>query len=304
MKLTTETTKIGFIGTGVMGKSMASHLIKAGFAVQVFNRTKTKVDELLALGAVWKDSVAEVAANNNVIITMLGYPSDVEQVYLGAQGVVNNAVSGSYIIDMTTSSPILAKNVYNEASKHGVMALDAPVSGGDVGAKEARLTIMVGGDTNAFEDIKPIFKVMGTNIGLLGGPGAGQYTKMCNQIAIAPGMLGVAEALAYAHKAGLDREAVLKMIETGAAGSWSLSNYGPRMIAGNFAPGFYIKHFIKDMRIALESAKEMNLELPGLDLAFSVYEKLVALGEENSGTHALYKLYAGTVTCVMSGERG
>ena len=293
MNLTRENTKIGFIGTGVMGRSMAAHLVKAGFAVQLFNRTKAKTEELLSLGAEWKDSVAEVAAHNNVIITMLGYPSDVEQVYLGLPGIVNHAQGGSYIIDMTTSSPALAKKIYNEAGKKNIMALDAPVSGGDVGAREARLTIMAGGDQNAFEAVKPILEVMGVNIGLLGNAGAGQYTKMCNQIAIAPGMLGVAEALAYASKAGLDPEAVLKMIETGAAGSWSLSNYGPRMIAGNFAPGFYIKHFIKDMRIALESARDMNLELPGLELAYSVYEKLAALGEENSGTHALYKLYTG-----------
>jgi 3-hydroxyisobutyrate dehydrogenase len=235
--------------------------------------------------------VAEVAREANVIITIVGYPKDVREVYLGENGIIENAKAGSYLIDMTTSSPKLAKEIYEAAKARNLHALDAPVSGGDVGAKEARLSIMVGGDAEAFEEVKPIFEVMGKNIVLQGGAGAGQYTKMSNQIAIASNMLGVCEAMAYAIKAGLDPKVVLKSIESGAAGSWSLSNYTPRMLSGDFEPGFYIKHFIKDMKIALESAKELGLKTPGLELALSIYEELAERGEENSGTQALFKYY-------------
>jgi len=282
---------LGFIGTGVMGKSMAGNLLKAGYRVLVYNRTKSKADDLINQGAVWKDTLPGMVSEANVIITMVGYPKDVQEIYLGPVGVINNAKSGSYLIDMTTSSPILAKRIYKEARAKGVYALDAPVSGGDIGAREARLSIMVGGDREVFEAVKPIFEAMGKNIVLQGGAGAGQYTKMCNQIAIASGMIGVCEAMAYARKAGLDPTTVLKSIEWGAAGSWSLSNLAPRMIKGDFAPGFYVKHFIKDMKIALESAKEMSLEVPGLELALSLYGKLAAEGQENSGTQVLFKLY-------------
>jgi 3-hydroxyisobutyrate dehydrogenase len=191
---------------------------------------------------------------------------------------------------MTTSSPMLAQKIYREALEKGILSLDAPVSGGDIGAREGRLSIMVGGDSEVFEAVKPIFEAMGKNIVLQGGAGAGQHTKMCNQIAIASNMMGVCEAIAYAKKAGLDPTTVLKSIETGAAGSWSLSNLGPRMIAGNYEPGFFVKHFIKDMKIALDSAKEIGLWAPGLELAKSLYEQLAAQGEEDSGTQALYKL--------------
>lgn len=282
---------IGFIGTGVMGKSMAGNLLKAGYRVLVYNRTKSKTDDLIKQGAVWKDTVPELASEANVIITMVGYPKDVEEIYLGENGIINNATPGAYLIDMTTSSPMLAKKIYKEAKYKGLYALDAPVSGGDVGAREARLSIMVGGDLEVFEALRPIFETMGKNIVLQGKAGAGQYTKMCNQISIASGMIGVSEAMAYAKKAGLDPSTVLKSIESGAAGSWSLSNLAPRMIKDDFAPGFYVKHFIKDMRIALESAKEMGLEVPGLELALSLYEKLAAEGQENSGTQVLFKLY-------------
>ncbi|MGI6225225.1 MAG: NAD(P)-dependent oxidoreductase [Peptococcales bacterium] len=288
--LTKDSVQIGFIGTGVMGRGMVANLLKAGYQVNVYNRTKAKAQELVAQGAVWFDTVAELSKNSNVIITMVGYPSDVEEVYFSEGGIINNAAQGTYLIDMTTSSPMLAKKIFEEARKKNMYALDAPVSGGDVGAREARLSIMVGGDQEVFEDIKPIFEVMGKNIVLQGGAGAGQHTKMCNQIAIASGMIGVCEAMVYAKKSGLDPATVLKSIESGAAGSWSLSNLAPRMIAGNFAPGFYVKHFIKDMKIAVESAKEMGLEVPGLELAKALYEKLAALGEEDSGTQALYKL--------------
>lgn len=291
MLLNQENAVIGFIGTGVMGRSMAGHLIKAGYKVLVYNRTKARAEELLQMGAVWKDTPADVAKESQVIITMVGYPRDVEEVYLGETGVITNASPGAYLIDMTTSTPSLAKRIYEEAKAKGMHSLDAPVSGGDVGAREARLAIMVGSDSDAFEAMLPIFSIMGKNIVLQGAAGAGQHTKMCNQVAIASNMIGVCEAMAYAQKAGLDPTTVLKSIETGAAGSWSLSNLAPRMIAGDFAPGFYIKHFIKDMIIALDSAKEMGLMTPGLELAKALYDKLAAQGEENSGTQALFKLY-------------
>jgi len=281
---------IGFIGTGVMGKSMAGHLLKAGYRLAVHNRTKSKAEELIHQGAEWKDSVADIARECNVIITIIGYPKDVEEAYLGKNGIINNAKEGSYLVDMTTSTPSLAKKIYEEASKRKMHALDAPVSGGDVGAREARLVIMAGGDVEVFEAVKPLFELMGRNIVLEGRAGAGQYTKMCNQIAIAGTMIGVCEALAYAKKAGLDPSTVIKTIETGAAGSWSLSNYGPRIVAGNFSPGFYIKHFIKDLNIALESAKDMGMWIPGTELVRSMYQKAAEEGEENSGTQALYKL--------------
>jgi len=291
MVLKKEKIIIGFIGIGVIGKSMAGHLIKVGYKVNIYNRTKAKAQELINNGAKWMDTVAEIANKSNVIITIVGYPKDVEEVYLGENGILNNAEKGTYLIDMTTSSPKLAQKVYQEALTKGMYALDAPVSGGDVGAREANLSIMVGGNQEVFENLKPIFEVMGKNIVLQGKAGSGQHTKMCNQIAIASNMLGVCEAIAYAKKAGLDPAAVLKSIEAGAAGSWSLSNLAPRMVAGNFEPGFYVKHFIKDMIIALDSAKEMGLWTPGLELAKSLYDKLAASGEEDSGTQALYKLF-------------
>lgn len=291
MTITKENTIIGFIGTGVMGKSMAGHLIRAGYQVLVFNRTKARAAELIQMGAVWQDTVTELAARSNVIITMVGYPKDVEEVYLGKDGIICHAKSGSYLVDMTTSAPALAKKIYGEAFTKGLYALDAPVSGGDIGAKEARLAIMVGGDVDVFEALIPIFNFMGKNVVLQGKAGAGQHTKMCNQIAIASTMIGVCEAIAYARTAGLNPENVLKSIESGAAGSFSLTNLAPRMLANNFAPGFYVKHFIKDMTIALNSAQAMGLLTPGLELAKSLYDKLAEQGEENSGTQALIKLY-------------
>lgn len=291
MSVCKEKMIIGFIGTGVMGRSMAANLLKSDYKVMVYNRTKAKAEELIKQGAIWKDTVAEIAGETNVIITMVGYPKDVEEVYFGEGGIIQNAKAGSYLIDMTTSSPKLAQKIYETAKAKGLHALDAPVSGGDVGAREAKLSIMVGGESAAFEAVRPIFEAMGKNIVLQGGSGAGQYTKMCNQIAIASNMIGVCEAMAYAKKAGLNPQNVLKSIESGAAGSWSLSNLAPRMLSGDFEPGFYIKHFIKDMRIALESAKEMGLKTPGLELALSLYEELAQKGEENSGTQALFKYY-------------
>ncbi|WP_269432684.1 NAD(P)-dependent oxidoreductase [Effusibacillus lacus] len=282
---------IGFIGTGVMGRSMAGHLLKAGHPVIVYNRTRSKAEDLLALGAKWEKRISQLARQSDVIITMVGYPKDVEEIYLGENGIVNHAREGSYIIDMTTSSPSLAKKIYEAAKAKGIHSLDAPVSGGDIGAREARLSIMVGGDRADFEAVMPILSLMGTNIVLQGAAGAGQHTKMCNQIVIASNMIGVCEAMAYAKKAGLNPEQVLQSISSGAAGSWSLSNLAPRMIAGNFEPGFYVKHFIKDMQIALDSAKEMGLLTPGLELAKSLYDTLAEQGYEECGTQVLYKLY-------------
>lgn len=284
-------TKVGFIGTGVMGKSMARHLMKAEYQVFVYTRTKEKAMDLLEEGAIWRENAAELASEADIIITMVGYPNDVEEIYLGEDGLLNNAKPGTYFIDMTTSTPTLAKRIYKEAKKRNMHSLDAPVSGGDVGARQATLTIMVGGDEEAFNDCLPLLHLLGKNVILQGAAGAGQHTKMCNQIAIASNMIGVSEAIVYAEKAGLKPERVLQSISAGAAGSWSLSNLAPRMIDGDFEPGFYIKHFIKDMGIALEEAEAMKMDTPGLTLAKRLYDALAEKGEENSGTQALYKLY-------------
>ncbi|XQY93230.1 NAD(P)-dependent oxidoreductase [Metabacillus sp. HB246100] len=282
---------IGFIGLGVMGKSMATNIMKAGYPINVYTRTKQKAKELLELGATWKDSIKEISEESDIIITIIGYPKDVEEVYLGENGIVQSAKLGAYLIDMTTSQPSLAKKIYDVAKEKSISALDAPVSGGDIGAREARLAIMVGGDEDAYEHCLPIFQAMGQNIVYQGQAGSGQHTKMCNQIAIASGMIGVCEAIAYAEKSGLNPETVLKSISTGAAGSWSLSNLAPRMLKEDYEPGFYIKHFLKDMGIALEETKDMAIEVPGLQLAYSLYEKLANQGDEDKGTQALVKLW-------------
>lgn len=284
---------IGFIGTGVMGQGMVRNLLKAGYSVNVYNRTQSKAETLEGDGAVLAGSVAELAGRSDVIITIVGYPQDVEEVYFSNGGIIENAKPGSTLIDMTTSSPGLAVKIAEVARQRDLAALDAPVSGGDVGAKNGTLSIMIGGDENAFNTVGPIFEAMGQNVVYQGPAGSGQHAKMVNQTLIAAGMLGVCEALAYAERAGLDMESVMKSVSSGAAGSWSLSNLGPRMLEGDFAPGFYVKHFIKDMTIALNSAEEMGLLTPGLALAKQRYEELAAMGEENSGTQALYKMYSG-----------
>ncbi len=283
--------KVGFIGTGVMGKSMAGHLRAAGHDLVVYNRTKSKAQELLDAGAAWAETPQAATDGRDVVFTIVGFPADVEEVYFGSNGVFASATEGTLLVDMTTSRPDLAVRIAETADSKGLSALDAPVSGGDVGAREARLSIMVGGPEHAFETVKPLFELMGKNIVLQGPAGSGQHTKMCNQIAIASGMLGVCESMAYAKASGLDPEVVLKSIESGAAGSWSLSNLAPRMIADNFAPGFYVKHFIKDLSIALESAEALGLETPGLALAKRMYEQLAEQGGEDLGTQALFKLY-------------
>ncbi|MBM6617558.1 NAD(P)-dependent oxidoreductase [Bacillus suaedaesalsae] len=281
---------IGFVGTGVMGKSMVKHLLNAGYKVNIYTRTKEKANELVQLGANWC-SLMEVARQSQIIFTMVGFPHDVEEVYLSSEGILANAESSTYVIDMTTSSPTLAATIYEQAKEKGISSLDAPVSGGDIGARDATLTIMVGGDEASFNKMESVLRILGKNIVYQGKAGAGQHTKMCNQIAIASGMVGVCEAMVYAEKSGLDPQKVLQSISAGAAGSWSLSNLAPRMLQGNFEPGFYVKHFIKDMKIAIEEAEKMKVNVPGLTLAKQLYDKLVALGEENSGTQALYKLW-------------
>ncbi len=282
---------IGFIGTGVMGRSMAGHLTAAGHSLHVYNRTKAKAQALLDAGATWHDSAADVARASDVVITMLGFPADVEQTYLGDSGVVAQARPGTLLIDMTTSSPLLARRIADAAHARGIASLDAPVSGGDVGAREATLVIMVGGDTDAFARAKPILDKLGKNVALLGPAGSGQHTKMANQIAVAVGMVAWCEALAYARRAGLDPQAVHASISGGAAGSWAMTNLAPRALAGNFAPGFYVKHILKDIRIAVESAQAMGLPLPGMLNAEELYERVASLGWDESGTQVLYRLY-------------
>jgi len=274
-----------------MGRSMASHLLNAGHTVHVYNRTREKAQNLLDAGAHWHESPGSVAAVADVIITMLGFPTDVETCYFSEGGILERAKPGALLIDMTTSSPLLAQRISVAAAARGLEALDAPVSGGDIGAREARLVIMVGGEAAAFERAKPVLELLGKNIALLGVPGAGQHCKMANQISVAVGMVAWCEALAYAQKAGLAPSAVHQSISGGAAGSWALTTLAPRALSGDFAPGFYVKHILKDMRIALDSAAELQLDLPGLAIARKLYEQVAERGWEDCGTQALYRLY-------------
>ncbi|MBC1356872.1 NAD(P)-dependent oxidoreductase [Listeria booriae] len=283
--------KIGFIGVGVMGASMVRNLMAAGFEVHIYTRTKSKAESVIQEGAIWHETPQDFAPQVDVLITMVGYPTDVEELYLAEDGLLTTLRSGVIAIDMTTSSPNLAKQIAEEGKALNIAVLDAPVSGGDIGAKNGTLTIMVGGEQEAFEAAEPVLNAMGQSVILQGAAGAGQHTKMVNQIAIASNMIGVTEALCYAKKAGLDPEKVLASISGGAAGSWSLSNLIPRVLQDDFAPGFFIKHFIKDMRIALDEAKQMNLELPGLALAEQMYQQLADAGFAENGTQALIKHY-------------
>lgn len=280
--------KIGFIGTGVMGRSMARHL---GETLYVYNRTKEKAQSLIDAGAVWCESPQEVAASADVVFTIVGYPADVEATYLGEQGLITNGRPGQIFIDCTTSSPELARRLYDAAQAKGIEVLDAPVSGGDVGAKNATLSIMVGGQEETFNMMKPLFERIGASVAYFGPAGSGQHTKMANQIAIASNMLGVAESLYYAKSAGLDVERVLETISKGAAGSWSLSKLAPRMLKEDFAPGFYTHHFLKDMKIALNEAEKMNIQLPGLSLAYELYDTLSEEVKQSTGTQVIYKMY-------------
>ena len=280
-------TAIGWIGSGVMGAPMAGHLLAAGHELTVATRTPEKAVPLVAEGATLVSSPAEVAQGSEAIFTMLGLPDDVRSVVLGPDGVLDAAAPGSILVDCTTSEPGLAVEIAEAASERGVGAIDAPVSGGDVGAREARLSIMVGGADEDVERIRPLLEVMGATVVHQGPAGAGQHTKAVNQIAIAATMVGVSEALLYARAAGLDPETVLRSIASGAAGSWSLSNLAPRMIDGDFAPGFYVEHFVKDLGIALHGAEQLDLQLPGLSLAAELYRRVLADGGGRSGTQAL-----------------
>jgi 3-hydroxyisobutyrate dehydrogenase len=285
-------TRIGWIGTGVMGTSMCGHLIAAGHSATVYSRTRERAQPLLDKGAAWADTPAAVAAGSDVIFTMVGYPADVREVILGEQGVLAGAVNGSVIVDMTTSEPSLAAEIADVATSQQIACLDAPVSGGDVGARNATLSIMVGGETETVSAVRPLLEVMGKTIIHQGPAGAGQHTKMVNQTLIASGMIGVCEALLYAYKAGLNLETVLDAVGGGAAGSWSLSNYAPRMLKGDFAPGFMVDHFIKDMEITLNEARRMNLAMPGLALAHELYLALRAQGGGRDGTQSLIRALA------------
>jgi 3-hydroxyisobutyrate dehydrogenase len=290
MTSTDNKARVGFIGLGIMGQSMAGHILAGGHPLAVYNRSRDKAAALLARGAQWCATPGEVAGQSDVVITMVGYPSDVEEVWLGPDGILSQA-NDALLIDMTTSSPELARRIAIAAAGRRCQALDAPVSGGDIGARDAKLSIMVGGAREAFEDALPILQLLGTNVVHQGGPGAGQHTKMCNQIVIASTIMGVCEGLAYGKAAGLDLPTVLKSIGAGAAGGFQLNVFGAKIINGNFAPGFFIEHFVKDLGIALAEAQRMKLELPGLALARKLYMVLVEQGHARLGTQALYKYY-------------
>jgi 3-hydroxyisobutyrate dehydrogenase len=267
---------------------MCGHLLAAGHEVKVYTRTKASAESIIAAGAKWCDTPGEVARDSEFVFSIVGYPSDVRSVYLGEGGLVEQAGPGSVLVDMTTSEPALAEEIFKVAQSRGVAALDAPVSGGDLGARSASLAIMVGGEQEPFERTRPIFEQMGKNVRLMGGPGAGQHTKMSNQILIAGTMIGVVESLLYAVKSGLDVDDVIDVIGSGAAGSWSINNLGRRIAKDDYDPGFFIKHFVKDMGIALAEAKRMRIALPGLALVEQLYVAAMAQGLENNGTQALY----------------
>lgn len=283
--------KIGFIGVGIMGKSMVRNLRKAGFEVSIYTRTKSKVLDLVLEGAVWTDSIKECVQDKDAIITIVGYPKDVEEVYLLEDGIIENAKPGACLIDMTTNSPRLAIKIYEEAKKKGLYALDAPVTGGDIGAKEGTLTIMVGGDEEIYHQCKPLFEAMGEHIVYEGKAGNGQHTKMANQIAIAGTISAVCEAMTYAKSTGLDVETMMYTIKKGSAGSTQLNSVAPRILKDDYAPGFFIKHFIKDMRLAVEEAKDRDLELNILEQVLGMYEILEKEGAGDLGTQALIKYY-------------
>lgn len=283
--------RVGFIGLGIMGRNMAGHLRAADYPLTIYNRTRANAEELLAKGAIWRDTPGDVAANSDVVITMVGFPGDVEEVYLGEQGIVACAAPGTLLIDMTTSSPSLARRIAAHAADRGCPALDAPVSGGEAGARDAKLSIMAGGSLAAFETALPLLQKMGTSIVRQGDAGAGQHTKMCNQIVIAATLMGVCEGLAYAKQQGLDLDTVLQSISGGAAASFQLAAFGKRIVNGDFAPGFYSEHLLKDLSIALAEADRIGLELPGLSQAKKLYVRLVEQGHGRLGTQALFKHY-------------
>jgi 3-hydroxyisobutyrate dehydrogenase len=282
-----NTQVIGWIGTGVMGRSMFGHILDKGYKGNVYTRTKSKASDLIAKGAVWCDSPGEVASKSDIVFTMVGFPADVHDVYLSAGALIDSAIPGCILVDMTTTSPSLAQEIYQKSVSKGIHTLDAPVSGGDVGARNATLSIMVGGDEEVFQLLMPFFEIMGKKIVYQGKAGSGQHTKMCNQIQIAGTMIGMCESLLYGYKAGLDLPTMLSSISGGAAACWSLDNLAPRILRRDFEPGFFVRHFIKDMGIALEEARRMSLSLPGLSLVQQLYQSVTALGYDEKGTQAL-----------------
>ena len=283
-------TRLGWIGTGVMGRSMCSHLLRAGYSISIYNRSEAKTKDLVDSGATLCKSPLEVATQSDIVFTMVGFPADVEEVILGEFGTLNGLAPGTVLVDMTTSRPSLAQRIYSAASSKGVASLDAPVSGGDIGAQEARLSIMVGGDRFIFEALNPLWTLMGKTFVYQGLAGCGQHTKMVNQILIASSMVGLCEALLYASRSGLNPKTVLSSVSTGAAGSWSLSNLAPRILENDYSPGFFVNHFVKDLGIVLEEASKMKLELPGVELAKRLYIQLQNLGHGNEGTQALWRV--------------
>lgn len=283
--------KIGFIGTGVMGAAVVKHLIKEGHELFVYNRTKSKTDELVSLGAKWCDTPAKVVENSDVIFTMVGFPQDVEDTYYGPQGIFSVDVAGKILIDMTTSTPSLAKKIEHTALKKGAESLDAPVSGGDLGAQKGTLTIMVGGSKDTFSKVESILSLFGSKVNHQGAAGSGQHTKMANQIMIAGTMTGMTELLVYAKAAGLHLETVLDTVGGGSAANWSLTNYAPRILARDYTPGFFVKHFLKDLNIALIESEKMGLDLPATRQARNLYQALSVEGYDNAGTQALVKLW-------------
>lgn len=283
--------KIGFIGVGVMGRSMVLNLNKAGFEVEIYARNPHKVKDLEEQGFKRRETIKDIVKNNDVVITIVGYPSDVEEVYFDEDKLINNAKEGTILIDMTTSSPNLAQKIYQECKKRNLHSLDAPVTGGDSGAKNGTLTIFVGGDESVYEKCLPLFKAMGTNIVHCGEAGSGQHAKLANQIAIAGAVSGMAETIAYARSKKLDVEKLLPYWSSGSAGSWQMSNMAPRALKGNFEPGFFIKHFIKDMRLALQECEECDLDLKMLNSVFKMFEDYASEGNENQGTQAIINYY-------------
>ncbi len=282
-----KSTRLGWIGLGVMGQSMANHLLKAGYRLTVSTRTKSKAAQILAQGADWAQTPAEVAHQADVIFTMVSLPSDVRDVILGPQGLLTTARPGAIVVDMTTSEPSLAVLIAEKAREKNIESLDAPVSGGDIGAKNATLSIMVGGKQDVFNAVRPLFETIGKTIVYQGPAGCGQHTKMANQILVAAGIIGVCEALLYAWRAGLSLETALQSVSSGAAGSWGLTNYSPRILQGNFEPGFYVEHFLKDLGIAIRESERLQLNLPGLQLAKQLYDQVQAQGYGRKGIHVL-----------------
>lgn len=284
--------QIGFIGTGVMGTGIVLNLLKAGHSVVVYNRTKAHAATVLDAGATWAETPAAVAQQSQLVMTMVGYPSDVEEVYTGEQGIFAGIQAGSIVVDMTTSTPALAVKLIGLAHDHDVQALDAPVSGGNVGAQNATLTVMVGGDQAAYDRVLPVFQQVGQRVNYFGGAGKGQHTKMANQIMIAGTMTGLTEMLVYAKAAELDLPQVLETLSSGGADNWSMDNYVPRILKGDYTPGFFAKHFLKDLRIALQEADRMGLNLPATKQAKLLYEAMVDdFGLGNDGTQGLIKTY-------------